>query len=354
MISKKIAFIYGYEPSGHSVAAKALAQALPEKKDYIFINLSEIYSAIGPLVASAYFKLVQKTPLLWGYLYDSPYLSAAHKNFKNLIPKIFFYRLKKIISENQIDAIISTHAFASLLVSKEYIGLNNIKRGCVLTDFYPHSFWDSCADMYFAPSNFTAKKLSQKISKEKIFTFGLPLRKELIQSAQKEPYKNKIPVFLLTGGNRGFLAFEEIKKAFIKTGKKAHLNIMCAENQRLKKHDLKSADITFSFIPYKENPAELYRFCDCVIGKPGGLTIFETALFKKPFIAHSPLPGQEERNLNYLLKSQKCFFAENSDKLSFIIELFYKNKKAFSLKAQNLSSLADIKSSQKIINSFLG
>ncbi len=342
MPQRKTVFVYGYEPSGHSIAARALSQYISENRKPLFINLSAIYPSIGPLLASAYFKLVQKTPALWGYFYDSRYLSAAHKNLRAIIPGIFFNRLKKILSDRDIDLVISTHAFASLMVSRMHIGLSHIRRACIITDIYPHSFWDDKADAYFAPCKFSEKILKQRFSQEKVFCFGMPVRKEFTETRKEEFQlkKNGVPVFLITGGNRGFMSLEEIKKAFLKTGKKAHLNVMCAENERIRRGANQIGNLTFSYIPYRQDPSYLYASCDCVIGKPGGLTIFETAAFEKPFIAHSPLPGQEERNLSYLVKSQKCFFAKDNGELYALIELFYKNRKAFSLRAQRLASLS--------------
>lgn len=341
MLHRKIAFVYGYEPSGHSIAARALSQYLLENENPLFINLSVIYPSIGPLLASAYFKLVQKTPALWSYFYDSPYLSAAHKNIRAMIPGIFFNRLKKILSDREISMIISTHAFASMMVSKLHIALAHIKRACVITDIYPHSFWDDKADAYFAPCKFSEKILKKRFAWEKVFCYGMPIRKEFTQK-RKEVHlkKNNIPVFLITGGNRGFMNLDEIKRAFLKTAKRAHLDILCAENKRIRRCEHQIENLTFSYIPYRQDPSYLYAHCDCVIGKPGGLTIFETASFGKPFIAYSPLPGQEERNLSYLIRSQKCFFARNSLELASLIELFYKSRKTFSLRAERLASMS--------------
>jgi len=48
---------------------------------------------------------------------------------------------------------------------------------------------------------------------------------------------------------------------------------------------------------------ELYMACaDIVISKPGGLTSSECLAMGVPMIVHDPIPGQEERNANYLLE----------------------------------------------------
>ncbi len=353
----KIALLYGYKPSGHYMAAEALREEFEMLgHDVYMMNLSEIYPMVGTFVADTYFKLIQKTPALWGYFYDSPYISFAHKGLKKIIPGIFFARIKKFFTENKITTVISTHAFASLLASRESIGLTSIKRYCVATDIYAHSFWDKEANAYFVPVSFTKKTFIEKgIEENKIFVTGMPLRKALINSSKQtdRAKKNTYPIFFITGGNRGILDFEEIKKAFLKSGKKAFLNVLCGENDKLRKTSEVEGNISFSFFPYQNDPSFLYSSCDCVMGKPGGLTIFETAIFKKPLIVHSPLPGQEERNLAWLEKSQKCFYASNSKQLGDLLELFYRNKKIFSRRAENLSNISKTNSAKIIAERIL-
>jgi processive 1,2-diacylglycerol beta-glucosyltransferase len=42
---------------------------------------------------------------------------------------------------------------------------------------------------------------------------------------------------------------------------------------------------------------------DVIIGKPGGLTTSEVLAKAKPMIIIDPIPGQEQRNCEYLLES---------------------------------------------------
>jgi processive 1,2-diacylglycerol beta-glucosyltransferase len=51
------------------------------------------------------------------------------------------------------------------------------------------------------------------------------------------------------------------------------------------------------------NQIERLMACaDLVITKPGGLTTSECLAMGVPMIVHSPIPGQEERNADYLLE----------------------------------------------------
>jgi len=358
-----LGFFYGYSPSGHQIAAKAISQFFPESivKTHYF-NLSQIYPYIGPFFAQTYFKIIQKTPYLWNYLYDNKYLSIANENMKHLIPDFYIKKIIKEIVEKKINAIVNTHALASILTSYKLMPLNGVKRFAVLTDISPHSFWDKNCDKYYVPTKYTFKKLiCEKIEPEKIAIFGMPIRKEFNEKINTEEIKKRFniksiyPTFLITGGNHGIIELEEIIEAFRKTNKKINLIIMCGNNKNLIKKlvSLHTRNLNFYPLPYIKNPAEIYAISDCIIGKSGGMTIFETAFLKKPLIVYSPIPGQEERNLNYLKKHNACFYAEDSKQLYTLIEYFFSNKKKFREISENMSRLNIKNASFEIANDIL-
>ncbi len=53
---------------------------------------------------------------------------------------------------------------------------------------------------------------------------------------------------------------------------------------------------------YTHQVERLMACADLVITKPGGLTSSECLAMHTPMIVHSPIPGQEERNADYLLE----------------------------------------------------
>jgi processive 1,2-diacylglycerol beta-glucosyltransferase len=53
------------------------------------------------------------------------------------------------------------------------------------------------------------------------------------------------------------------------------------------------------------NNIELYMdAADCIVTKPGGLTVTELMAKKLPAILTNPIPGPEERNLDFLLNTE--------------------------------------------------
>ena len=123
----KTALIYGYEPSGHLCAAKAIADFLPPSVvEPVFINLSEIYPKLGPFVAKTYLEILHKTPALWSYTYDNQTIAAAAKRIKTAFMPFYSKKLQNHLIKKNIDAVISTHALSSMMLAKRIAELKNI------------------------------------------------------------------------------------------------------------------------------------------------------------------------------------------------------------------------------------
>ncbi|HET7923647.1 MAG TPA: glycosyltransferase, partial [Rhodanobacteraceae bacterium] len=61
----------------------------------------------------------------------------------------------------------------------------------------------------------------------------------------------------------------------------------------------------------------LMAACDLVITKPGGLTTSECLAMGLPMIVHAPIPGQEERNCDYLLEQGAALKAIDASALEW-------------------------------------
>jgi processive 1,2-diacylglycerol beta-glucosyltransferase len=60
---------------------------------------------------------------------------------------------------------------------------------------------------------------------------------------------------------------------------------------------------------------------DLVITKPGGITISECLVIGLPMIVISPIPGQEERNADFLLENGAALKACDSGPLNYRVSM---------------------------------
>ena len=354
-----IGFLYGYEPSGHSVVAKAISEFLPKDVvDFCFLNLSDIFSNTAKLVLKGYLEVIQKTPALWSYLYDNPLISFLHKNLGLTAPKIYSNKLERHLAKKSVDFIVSTHAFSSIIGDKRNMKIRIKKHIGVVTDLYAHSFWPSDLDRYFVPHYETYKSLVLNgVDQSKIEIVGMPLRKEFyipynIKQARKRIGIQDRFTFLISGGSKGLGDIFSVIDVIRSIKKKVNILVMCGSNRTLlrKLRQMKYVDnVRILPLGYTESTAIYYAVSDCVIGKPGGVTIFEVAGMGKPFIVWNTLPGQEERNRDFLRKHSYAICPKNERELRSALEGVVDNLDLCVKYSKNISSLHRRDSSIEIV-----
>ena len=74
---------------------------------------------------------------------------------------------------------------------------------------------------------------------------------------------------------------------------------------------------------------------DLAITKPGGLTTSECLAMGLPMIAVSPIPGQEERNADFLLENGAGFKAHDAVGVEFKVRQLLKNPKTLQQMSKN-------------------
>ena len=111
----RVVFVYGYEPSGHASAARAVEAALKESGpvETAHLNISaDLHPILGPAVALTYLQLVQKAPTLWDYLYDNKAVADIAKELRKLYGMLEGGRVLARVQELKPDVIVCTHAMS--------------------------------------------------------------------------------------------------------------------------------------------------------------------------------------------------------------------------------------------------
>jgi len=366
----RVGLLYGHKPSGHYSAARALADFFPASIiEPVFIDLSEVYPNLGSFVAKTYLEILNKTPALWDYIYDNNFVAMAAMGIKTAVFPYYSKKLIEVLRKKNIDAVVSTHALAAMLLAKgddsgaaagshthrtwgkplwgERPAPQSSGKGAarplkaaplfaVLTDFYAHSYWPSeGVELYFSPDGTAAAGLKANgVAPSRIVTTGIPVRKEfLIQGDSLRKRKElglqaNLFTALIAGGSKGLgdimLSVETLKKFL----GKIQLIVMCGENKKLcgsLEKNLAGQKHLKIINDFVEDPADYYRAADLIIGKAGGVTIAETMALNKPMLLFSSLPGQEEHNARFLIKNRLADFAEDPRQLENMMRRYLRH-----------------------------
>ena len=299
---------------GHHQAGLAISTYF-ENRGHSVVHL-DCYEYLSPAVkefiSNGYLMSTKYSPTLYGRFYRlaEKMDSMEQANFISKITNtIFRKKMSAFIDTTAPDAIICTHVFAAVLLShlKEK-GLSLPTYG-VITDFTIHPYWESTELDYYVVANefLIPAALNKKIKKESIIPIGIPIFEKFAHKIPPEVARKRLEIenkntILIMGGSMGFGNMIKTLNKLDKLEEDFQLITVCGNNLKLKENiDKLESDHKIYNFGYVSNVDLLMDASDCIITKPGGLTTSEALAKELPIIISKPIPGQEERNVEFLL-----------------------------------------------------
>ncbi|MBI4376491.1 MAG: hypothetical protein HY549_08580 [Elusimicrobia bacterium] len=326
----RLLLVYGYEPSGHASAARALEAACRLKGiDAICVNISDYHSILGPAIARTYLQLIQRLPGLWTALYDSDWVAQIAQHWQKLYLGLQGGRLAAKLSELAPDLIVCTHAppLAVLGLEKEK-GRFSWPLAAVITDFEVHGYWTAPkADIYLAASQRTARRVVERgIEAERVRVTGIPINPAFEELPGRDAARKRLnlpldrPLILVCGGSRGLGQLEEMSRALLEGLANISVAVVCGDNRTLLRSmregfpAQRRLEIFGCVAPAKMR--ELMCAADLLVGKAGGLTTAEALAIGLPLLYFEPIPGQESRNADFLCSEGAAALAPDLESLA--------------------------------------
>ncbi|MBF0330632.1 MAG: glycosyltransferase [Candidatus Omnitrophica bacterium] len=318
MKKRKILLMYISKVSGHRQAtmaiSKSLKRFLPDAEVMSINGFGYNYPLLEHVVNAAYMTVIKHTPKVWDYMYDNPKVVKRSANLRKFLNKSSHAKLEKLFKEFPADTVICSQAFPCSMVA-DYKASKGLKFNLIgtLTDYAPHSYWiNDGVDHYVVPSDDTMERFVKKgVPAEKIRAFGIPIRYNFAQKLDKKAVRAKlgldpnVPVVLVMGGGQGLGPMKDAVKNLLKIPAPVQLIVVCGANQKLHKWLVKNAakaSKKIVYYDYANNVDELMEAAHLIVTKPGGMTTSECLVKGLPMVIVNPLPGQEERNADFLLE----------------------------------------------------
>ncbi|MGF7184095.1 UDP-N-acetylglucosamine:LPS N-acetylglucosamine transferase [Desulfitispora alkaliphila] len=158
------------------------------------------------------------------------------------------------------------------------------------------------------------------ISRERIYISGVPIASEFKPAAPKDKPKikkqlgleEKLPVVLIMGGGLGLTMGPDQLQSIRNSTTPKQIVLITGNNKQLySKLTLKYKDQKSIHIQgWVDNIHQYMQAADFLLTKPGGVTITEAMATETPIILMEALPGQEEENLDFLLKNRAALYYE--------------------------------------------
>lgn len=308
--------------NGHMRTAEALKKAAGYLHPETEVSILDTFSYASPflerVVIGTYMEILKLSPVVYGFLYHQaekgqPLSGRGKLEFNRILNLLTAPRLVKYIKDFQPDVIVCTHNFPVGIMS--YMKKKGIYTGPVfaaITDFTIHSYWIFPGVDYYLIG---AEQLQPEcaafgIKPENVRVTGIPIDPAFEKQYDKKELREKLglnpelPAILITGGGLGMGHLEATVKELGESIDDCQLMVVAGTNTSLRDKLVNIApdlSCAVNIYGYVNNIHELMAAADLLIGKPGGLSCAEAMAMGLPVFIIDPLPGQEERNAQFLV-----------------------------------------------------
>ncbi len=333
----KVLFLSVTAGNGHNSCANAIKDYLDEKgqETYILDIYSYINKMLGKSVSEIYNFSIAKMPKVFGTLYNiEEHNKVGVCSLMDNINRLACNRMSEFIKQNSIDTVITTHVFGGQLITrlkrKKKINIASVG---VVTDFTLHPHWENTnLDYYVIPDEGLVRQcVSRGIDEKKLLPIGIPLNLKYAQRNDKRKSKIKLgfnpdkPLVFVMMGSMGHGNISSIISEADRCRYDYQIAVVCGSNKRAKNAiEKKSYNKNCCVYGFVNNVDEFMDAADCIITKPGGLTVTESLAKCLPMIYVDPIPGQELKNVEFLVNNGAGIYVTKNYTLSDALEQFFR------------------------------
>lgn len=318
---------------GHNATAAAMKEGIDRiGGEEVDCKIVDVYKLLNNLL----YKTVSK-----GYLFATKRLQKIYGDFYMLAENrrsnaddpspmrnanyALARMMKKYIQMYDPDAIVYTHVFAGILLDeiKVRYGLRAKTVG-IITDFRVHPYWEEVVHLDYVVC--ADKRMSYSICKkgfstDQILPLGIPIHPKFNEDIPKSEARACLGLedkmtLLVMGGSMGFGNMVDNVETLDTLNIDFQIIVVCGNNKKayddLVALKTKKNLYVYGFV---DNVDVLMSASDLIVTKPGGLTTSEALAKRLPMIIVNPIPGQEDRNVEFLLNNGAAVATSKTIKL---------------------------------------
>lgn len=335
---RKVLVLSASAGAGHVRAADALVKAFNAEQAaqeiFHLDTLQYTTKAFRNLYSKAYIEMANNAPDVLGWIYDL--MDKPWKNEKRMraLERLNVGLFMRLLKRHQPDLVVNTHFLPADIIAwlrrKEKL---KCPQAVVITDFDVHAMWlNRSVEYYFTACEEARVYLSTLgIAADTISTTGIPIdpifgvEKSRKEMQQKYKLKADVPTILISAGGFGVGNMEHILSSLCTMKHKTQVLAMCGRNDELKEKvesfsKQNTSHTEIHAVGFTTLMDEYMSASDIMIGKPGGLTVSESLAKGLAMVIVNPIPGQEERNSDYLLEQGVALKCNNLPTLAYKLD----------------------------------
>lgn len=370
---KTIAILSVSAGAGHMRAAEAVKTAaekyFPGVKAVHVDLMTLVNDIFRKMYAESYLSIVEKHPSLWGYMYrksDQQDHDSAMNKVRRAIQRLNTGNFMTKLREIAPDIVVCTHFLPAELLSRE-ISLGGWDKPTYVqvTDFDIHTMWlHEHMTGYFAATDEVAFKLADRgIPDYSIRATGIPIMPIFSEARDRAVCAAEIGVdpkkqtFLMMSGGFGVGGIDSLAERLLRLPGDFQIIALAGRNEQL----LAALQKLAAAHPSRVYPMGFTRTiervmacADVAITKPGGLTTSECLAVGLPMIVVSPIPGQEERNADFLLENGAAMKAYDPAALEFRVRSILKDPGRLTSMREHARALGKPHAAREMLTAILG
>ncbi|NLC43011.1 MAG: glycosyltransferase [Clostridiales bacterium] len=312
----KVLFLSVTAGQGHNQTGNAVMECLQDNKiDSVMLDTFEyINPVLKESISQGYLITTKLTPKLFGRVYRLAEKLEKYDvklSINKLTNSVLAKKLSNYIEGYGPDVIVCTHPFSAQILTQIKTKGIRAKSIGIITDYTIHPFWEETSLDYYIIANelLTRQAVKKGIPEERIKPTGIPIHKKFAKKMPAEEARailnieNKDTVLVMSG-SMGFGKVPKIIKQLDSLDMDFQILSVCGNNKHLydkiEEMDLKKKIYNYGFV---NNVDIMMDAANCMISKPGGLTVSESMAKGLPMAIVNPIPGQEDRNVEFLLNN---------------------------------------------------
>ena len=312
---KKILIFTAGFGEGHNTAARNIHDALehiaPDEAKVEVLDLFDTcYGKLNDLVRKAYITAINRTPRVWGKIYNVIDGTQFVESNMAMLTKMK-RAMSDVLADLDPDVVVSTYPIYNYVIDALYAEgrPKSFSQITVITDSITvNSIWYRCVSDYFLVANEdTANVLrSAGVPERQIQIFGFPVTYRFAELPDtRYPNVETGPrriLYLINSGKKE--APSLVRRLCKRTDIQLTINV--GRDRTLRKEiesEVKTPAHPVEILGWTNRMPELLISHHLVITKAGGATVQEAIAARTPVIISQVVPGQEEGNARLIIEN---------------------------------------------------
>lgn len=306
---------------GHHAAAAALAEEFSSRGWLVSVAdpCAEAHPHVFSWTQRFYDFCVRRAPWLWGITYAQTDTADWRKAVHWPLLKGVKEHIRLLLRAEEADAVLCTYPlYAYMLDSLHRQGLFHGRYAVIVTDALEISrpWMQSEAPLMCVPDEHSREKMCAVfgLSPQQVIAGGFPVKRAFSSDLRRQT-PSATNLHILFGAFRPSAEVVRTVRAILQAYPAAKLTVLASSHSEAVKRRLQGAISRgqVELLPATPHMDQLMAQSHVYIGKAGAATMFECYAAALPMIINFALPGQEQGNLELLLRDGAGEYAESPE-----------------------------------------